>query len=115
MIELIACITSKKVSGGFNIQVLSLRMFKSSGQGEWGGLVRPELSPTAQDSDLDVLFWLHILITWSKLGELMKLIWVRFSEAALRARKQSDRTRSSIRIGLKNWDHGATDSGMSWL
>lgn len=55
MIELIACMISKKVSGGFNVQVLSLRTFKSSSQGEWGGLVRPELSPAAHNSDLDVL------------------------------------------------------------
>lgn len=55
MIELIACITSEKVSSGFNIQVLSLRTFKCSGQGEWGGLVGPELSPAAHNSDLDVL------------------------------------------------------------
>ena len=55
MIELIACMTSDKVSGGFKFQVLSLRTFKSSGQGESGGLVRPEISPAAQNSDLDVL------------------------------------------------------------
>ena len=47
--------TSDKVSGGFKFQVLSLRTFKPSGQGESGGLVRPEFSPAAQNSDLDVL------------------------------------------------------------
>ena len=55
MSELIAYMVSKKISGGFNIQILSLRTFKSSGQREWGGLVRPELSPAARNSDLDVL------------------------------------------------------------
>lgn len=44
-------------------------MFKSSGQGESGGLVRLGLSPTDCDSDLDGLFWLHILVLGVSLVE----------------------------------------------
>lgn len=69
MNEYSSCITSKKISDGFNIQVLCLRMFKTSGQGESSGLVRSRLRPTAHNSDLDVWFWWPILVlTWYKLS-----------------------------------------------